>query len=190
MYIIPNFLFEGQETFLTLSTSLNEHAQLLLIHGNGGNHLSWPPDMHHTQEYPVIAIDLLGHGRSSGAGSDNPSDFARAVVALLDELAISRAIGEGHTMGGGGAQFLYGIHADFAAYNKLDVLDSIGYWSSPTTVICGEFDRLMPPKCSCYLADKVAGATLEIVPAPGHMVMLERAAVVGVVVDRFLDAVT
>ena len=253
---MPDFTFEGQEVFFTLSSAVENHTPLVLIHGAGGNHLSWPLNMRHAQEYPVIALDLPGHGRSAGAGRENLSDYARAVVALLDELTISRAVIAGHSMGGGVAQLLalqqaqrlsglilvstgarltvaarildgipadfsgavdlileWGfapdaladlvgaaqqrmlevapevLYGDFVACNRFDVLNSIGQWNGPTAVICGELDRLTPLKYSRYLAEQIDGATLEIVPAAGHMVMLERAEAVGAVVDGFMGAV-
>ncbi|HJO33293.1 MAG: alpha/beta fold hydrolase [Anaerolineales bacterium] len=252
---MPYFTFKEQGVFFTLSSALDDHTPLVLIHGAGGNHLSWPPNMRHAQEYPVIALDLPGHGRSAGAGCENLSDYARAVVALLDELAIPRAVIAGHSMGGGVAQLLAlkqaqrlsglilvstgarltvaarildGIHTDFAATvdlilewafapdapadlvgaarqrmldvapdvlygdfvacDRFDVLKSIGNWSGPTTAICGELDRVTPPKYSRCLAGQIEDATLEIVPAAGHMVMLERAEAVGAAVDRFMGA--
>jgi hypothetical protein len=49
---------------------------------------------------------------------------------------------------------------------------------------------MLPPKCSCYPVEKIAGVTLEILPAPEHMVVLERTEAEGVIVDRTLDTVT
>jgi pimeloyl-ACP methyl ester carboxylesterase len=72
---------------------------MVLIHGAGGTHLHWPPQLRHMAEARVIALDLPGHGQSAGR-ADSIADQAEAVLALLDELKLERAIIGGHSMGG------------------------------------------------------------------------------------------
>lgn len=50
----------------------------------------------------VYALDLRGHGRSSGAavGGYAPDDCAADIAAFLDALGIERAVVVGHSMGG------------------------------------------------------------------------------------------
>jgi len=72
----------------------------VLIHGVGGHHLSWPPQIRRLHDQRVYAVDLPAHGRSDGIGRQRIEDYANDVLALLDELRISRAVLIGHSMGG------------------------------------------------------------------------------------------
>jgi len=73
---------------------------LLLIHGAGGTHLHWPPQLRRLPDVSVLALDLPGHGRSDGPGRNTIAEYARAVVALLDAVGVERAVVCGHSMGG------------------------------------------------------------------------------------------
>lgn len=73
---------------------------VLLIHGAGGHHLSWPPQIRRLHDQRVYAVDLPAHGRSDGIGRQRIEDYSNDVLALLDELRINRAVLIGHSMGG------------------------------------------------------------------------------------------
>lgn len=73
---------------------------LVLIHGAGGNHLSWPPEVRRLPDYRVITLDLPGHGRTEGPGRQSVQDYARAVTEFMDVAGLSRAVFVGHAMGG------------------------------------------------------------------------------------------
>jgi len=77
---------------------------LMLIHGAGGNHLHWPAPLRRLPGTRVYAIDLPGHGRSSGPGRTAIEDYAADVVGFLDGVGLDRAILVGHSMGGAIAQ--------------------------------------------------------------------------------------
>jgi len=66
------------------------------------------------------------------------------------------------------------VHDDFAACDSFDIMGQLEGIGCPTLVICGTEDRLTPPKYSQYLVDSIAGAELTLVPAAGHMVMVEK----------------
>lgn len=64
----------------------------------------------------------------------------------------------------------------FLSHDKLDalrVLDTV-----ETSIVCGDRDMLTPIKNSHVMAAALPGAELLVVPGAGHMVMLERPAVV------------
>jgi len=79
---------------------------LVLVHGAGGSHLDWSPELRRLSGVRVIAVDLSGHGRSAGSGYDDTLAYAHDVAALLTGLEISRAVIAGHSMGGAVAQQL------------------------------------------------------------------------------------
>ncbi len=79
---------------------------LLLIHGAGGQHSHWPPQVRRLEGLRVIAPDLPGHGRSGGAGCDTVSAYAANMLALMDALGVERFLVGGHSMGGAIAQQL------------------------------------------------------------------------------------
>jgi pimeloyl-ACP methyl ester carboxylesterase len=79
---------------------------LVLVHGAGGTHLHWPPQVRRLPGVSVCALDLPGRGRSGGCASSSIADKAEAVLALLDHMGAARAVVGGHSMGGAIAQTL------------------------------------------------------------------------------------
>jgi pimeloyl-ACP methyl ester carboxylesterase len=73
---------------------------LVLIHGAGGDHLSWPPELRRLPGYRVLTPDLPGHGKTSGPGHQSVQDYARDVAEFIDIVGISHAVFIGHAMGG------------------------------------------------------------------------------------------
>jgi pimeloyl-ACP methyl ester carboxylesterase len=92
--------------FYFTQSKINHGIPLILIHGAGGSHLHWPPQLRHAKDLRVIAVDLPGHGKTGGAGCASLEDYGRWVVRWLDDLGIEKAIIGGHSMGGGIAQLL------------------------------------------------------------------------------------
>lgn len=72
---------------------------LIFIHGAGGTHLHWPPQVRRMPSQRILALDLPGHGKSGGIGSQNIADYARAVVDFLDAAKLNAAVFVGHSMG-------------------------------------------------------------------------------------------
>ncbi|WP_352564663.1 alpha/beta fold hydrolase [Mesorhizobium australicum] len=76
-------------------------APVLLIHGVGMNAAIWQPQIDRMAEsFDVIAIDMLGHGRSP-LPPPNPelADYADQAIRLLDHLGLDRVSVVGHSMG-------------------------------------------------------------------------------------------
>jgi len=80
------------------------YPPVVLVHGAGGSHLDWPPQLRRLPKASVIAVDLPGHGKSPGPGRNSVSAYAADIIALLDLLKIPQAIIAGHSMGGAIAQ--------------------------------------------------------------------------------------
>lgn len=83
-----------------------ESLPVVLIHGAGGNHLNWPPQMRRLPGYRIYAPDLPGHGKSGGRGHQNVLTYAKSLIEWVDALNINRAAFVGHSMGGAIAQTL------------------------------------------------------------------------------------
>jgi len=80
------------------ATSSNS-PPIVLIHGAGGNYLSWSPEFRRMPGYQVFAIDLPGHGKSSGRGMQSIEDYASIIIGWIDSLKLNRAVFIGHSMG-------------------------------------------------------------------------------------------
>ncbi len=66
------------------------------------------------------------------------------------------------------------VHDDFAACNAFDIMERLGEIRCPTLVICGNEDKLTPPKYAAFLAERIHGAELVLIEGAGHMVMIEK----------------
>ena len=80
------------------------------------------------------------------------------------------------------------LRNDFLACDAWDRRADIATIGLPALVICGAVDRMTPVANSRFLAEQIPDAQLVIVPAAGHMVILEPAGLPAVVdaVRRFL----
>lgn len=77
----------------------SDHPPLLLIHGAGGSHLYFPPELRRLNGFRVHAVDLSGHGKSKGIGKQNIDDYFQVIQNFMDEIGLSAAIIIGHSMG-------------------------------------------------------------------------------------------
>lgn len=73
---------------------------LVLIHGPGGDLLSWPPEIRRLADARVFTLDLPGHGKSKGPGCQSVADYADSVVGFMNAAGLSRAVFVGHALGG------------------------------------------------------------------------------------------
>jgi pimeloyl-ACP methyl ester carboxylesterase len=73
---------------------------LILLPGAGADHLAWPAEFRHLPGFSIYALDLPGHGKSSGAGRQSAEEYAQAVVEFMDTAGLWRAVFVGHSMGG------------------------------------------------------------------------------------------
>ena len=73
---------------------------IILIHGAGGHHLSWPPQVRRLLGERIFAVDLPGHGKSAGVGRHTIEDYAAAILDFVAALKLSTVVLIGHSMGG------------------------------------------------------------------------------------------
>lgn len=73
---------------------------VVLIHGAAGTHLDWPPHLRRLEAASVYAIDLPGHGRSSGPARSTVNQYADVVSAFITRLGLVDVFLVGHSMGG------------------------------------------------------------------------------------------
>jgi len=76
-------------------------APVLFIHGVGMNAAIWQPQFERmAHRWDVIAIDMLGHGRSPlPPPAPELADYARQAIRLLDHLGLESVSVVGHSMG-------------------------------------------------------------------------------------------
>ncbi len=78
-------------------------------------------------------------------------------------------------------------YADYSACDAFDVTECLPEIKLPVLVLCGEQDAMTPPKYSRFLAEKIPGARLELLPTGGHMLMQEKGDQVNRAIERFLQ---
>lgn len=82
------------------------HQTLLLIHGAGGAHLSWPAALRRLPQTAVYALDLAGHGRSQPPGRSTIEAYTQDVLDFITTLKLENVVVLGHSMGGAIAQMV------------------------------------------------------------------------------------
>src|SRR5258707_2954580 len=93
----------GTDTFVATGGREFDTSQptVVLLHGAGFDHTIWALHSrwfaHHG--FGVLAPDLPGHGRSSGAPLPSIADMADWTAALLDAAGAAKAELVGHSMG-------------------------------------------------------------------------------------------
>jgi len=119
-----------------------EKPPLVLIHGAGGMHLYWPPEVRRLRGYNVYAVDLPGHGKSAVVdGQQTVGDYAHLLLQWLESLGLRRAFLVGHSMGSAIALALAIHHPEYViglgllgADARLRVHpDLLSYVADPTT---------------------------------------------------------
>lgn len=98
--------FSGGIHYRRAGRTNSGRVPLILIHGAGGSHLYWPPEIRHLDGEDIIAVDLPGHGASEGSGKKTIAAYARKVIGFMDALNIEKGVIAGHSMGGAVAQRL------------------------------------------------------------------------------------
>jgi 3-oxoadipate enol-lactonase len=87
-------------------------APIFFMHGVGGDHSSWRPQLHHFGDrYRCLAWDMPGYGASPGVGMAFPA-LADAARRLLERIEIPKVHLVGQSLGGMIAQEFAASHPD------------------------------------------------------------------------------
>ena len=78
---------------------LRDCPPVLLLHGAGGSHLSWPPQIRRLNGQRIFALDLPGHGKSEGIGRQEIAEYAKTVVEFMKAVRLSGVVAVGISMG-------------------------------------------------------------------------------------------
>ncbi len=84
---------------------------VVLIHGEAGDHLSWPSELRRLSGFLTYTLDLPGHGKSEGPGLQSINDYSSRILNFLNEVGLSSPILVGHGMGGAIALTVASEHA-------------------------------------------------------------------------------
>ena len=79
---------------------------------------------------------------------------------------------------------------DYVACTGFDVRKDLNRITARTLVVCGDKDRMTPPRFSHYLAENIPGSELRFVKDSGHMLPLEKPEALASVVQAFLSGFT
>lgn len=100
-----------------------ERPCAVFVHGAGMDHIVWAMQAryfgHHG--YSVLALDLPGHGASTGPALESIEDLAGWLLRVLDAAKVERASLIGHSMGG-----LVALAAAAAAPDRIEKLAILG----------------------------------------------------------------
>jgi pimeloyl-ACP methyl ester carboxylesterase len=99
---MPTIVINGEQLHYQLhrGTARAEYPPLVLVHGAGGNLMHWPGALRRLPGQVVYALDLPGHGKSSGAGRSEIGAYADVVRGFAEALDLGPFVPAGHSMGG------------------------------------------------------------------------------------------
>lgn len=78
---------------------VSKRPPVILIHGAGGNYLTWPPQVRRLPGLAVFAVDLPGHGKSEGMGRQSIQEYADDIFTFIKSLRLRSVVLAGISMG-------------------------------------------------------------------------------------------
>jgi pimeloyl-ACP methyl ester carboxylesterase len=96
------YYYVGRTTLPDIVPDFSRGQAVVLLHGAGSNGHAWHYQYEHLgNRHSPIALDLPGHGHSSGVEAlRSIEDYATFTLAFLDSLKLSSVVVAGHSMGG------------------------------------------------------------------------------------------
>jgi pimeloyl-ACP methyl ester carboxylesterase len=127
----------------------------LLIHGFGGDHLSWLANQNEiATEATTQAVDLPGHGESSlDVGDGDVETLAAMLVEALDERPLGRIHLIGHSLGGVVAMKIAQFRPDLVA--SLILITPAGLGGAIDADFLARFSTLVDPDDALALLQRL-----------------------------------
>lgn len=98
---MPNITVAGETVYYVHRRGRRAiRSPLVFIHGAGGSHQLWLYQVRGMPQATSYALDLPGHGNSTGQGRDSVAAYAEWLIAFLDAAGLEQATLVGHSMGG------------------------------------------------------------------------------------------
>lgn len=76
-----------------------DRPPVILIHGAGGTHLHWPPQIRRLAGQRVYVPDLPGHGKSEGVAKQGIREYSTVLAEFMQALKLKKAVFVGLSMG-------------------------------------------------------------------------------------------
>ena len=73
---------------------------VILLHGAGTTHISWPPDLRRIAAHNIYAIDLPGHGKSNGPACRSMGTMTRRLHEFITQMRFFHVVLVGFSLGG------------------------------------------------------------------------------------------
>ena len=98
---MPYINVDNIKTYYVASNFSDEKIPIIFIHGAGNTSHTWFNQLNlNIEKYFPLAIDLPGHGRSEGEGSDNIEGYSNFIYSFINKMDFKNVILAGHSMGG------------------------------------------------------------------------------------------
>lgn len=156
----------GSAIAMRMSLDHPDRVRGLVLVGSGAKlrvHPQLLEDCRSEETYPKVVSQLLAWSFSPTADQN----LVRTAGKRMQELTPSVLL------------------ADFKACDAFDIREQVGDISQSTLIICGEDDQMTPVRFSQYLAERIRGSRLQVIPGAGHMVMLEKPRIVADLIGEF-----
>ena len=75
---------------------------------------------------------------------------------------------------------------DLKACDQFDIMERLDEIKAPILAVCGDQDVMTPPKYSNFLADKIPGTKVVIIPGGTHMAYAEKPEEANQAIEEFL----
>jgi pimeloyl-ACP methyl ester carboxylesterase len=76
-----------------------EKKSLIFVHGSGGDHTLWKNQFPELQQFNIAALDLPGHGQSSGKGEQSVDDYVEWIRKFIEKSEYKKPVVIGHSLG-------------------------------------------------------------------------------------------
>ncbi len=103
---MPFIALSSSRVYYTYNRRPAEGPALVLVHGAGGTHFSWPTTLRLAPFAAAYTLDLPGHGRSPAPGRSTIDAYADVVSEFVTTLNLPQVVVGGISMGGAVAQTL------------------------------------------------------------------------------------